>query len=443
MPVSLELHADMHVLVFTAAVSAIVGLAFSCAPAFSSSKLELVQSLRDDSSRQLAGLRFGGTLVAVQIALATLVLAGAGLLVRTFANLSTVDPGFDSHNLLLFGVDTTYASGDTGKLDSLHRDLQKQLAALPGVISVSYSEVPLLSGGYVQASVFPENRPQTTVDVLRISPNFFETMRFRLIGGRPLGEQDFKNARSDGTDKYRPVVINKALARLLFGERNPLGLHFRSGDTEATPSTVVGVVDNAKYDRLRGEVMPTIYSAIGSEQATFEIRTALDPKTLIPAARGLVRRFDRNLFLTDLKTQVDQIDENTYQERLVATLSSILAALALLVACIGIYGLLSYQVTRRTRDIGIRMALGARPGDILALVLRQAFALTAIGALIGVVAALLLTRYLQSFLFDIRPSDPLTLVAVSIMLGTTAALAGFVPARRAAKADPMVALRHD
>lgn len=443
MPIALELHADMRVLIFTAAISALVGLAFGCAPAFSSSKLELVQSLRDDSSPQVAGLKFGGTLVAVQIALATLVLAGAGLLVHTFVNLSSVDPGFDPHNLLLFGVDATYASGVDGKLDSLHRDLQKQLATLPGVTSVSYSEVPLLSGGGDQTSVFPENRPPIPVDVLRISPDFFRTMRFRLIAGRALGEQDFKITRSEGAGKYQPVVINKALARLLFGERNPLGLHFRSADTDSSSSEVVGVVDNAKYDSLRGEVMPTIYSGIGTQPATFEIRTALDPKTLIPAARELVRRFDRNLFLTDLKTQMDEIDENTYQERLVATLSSLLAALALLVACIGIFGLLSYQVTRRTRDIGIRMAFGARPGDILGLVLRQAVTLTALGTLIGVGASLVLIRYLQNFLFGVKPSDPLTLVAVSITLAATAVLASFVPARRAAKADPMVALRHD
>jgi len=268
-------------------------------------------------------------------------------------------------------------------------------------------------------------------------------MRFRLIAGRPLGEQDFKNTRSDGTVKFQPVVINHALARLLFGKRNPLGLHFRWGDTDSSSSEVVGIVDNAKYDSLRGEVMPTIYSGIGTEQATFEIRTASNPKTLIPAARELVRRFDRNLFLTDLKTQVDEIDENTYQERLVATLSSILAALAHLVACIGIYGLLSYQVTRRTRDIGIRMAFGARRGDILRLVLRQAVALTAIGALIGVVASLLLTRYLESLLFGVKPSDPLTFVAMPITLSATAVLASYVPARGAAKVDPMVALRHD
>ena len=443
MPIALELHADMRVLIFTAVISTTVGLAFGCAPAFSSSKLELVQSLRDDSSWQVAGLKFGGTLVAVQIALATLVLAGAGLLVRTLVNLSSVDPGFDPHNLLLFGVDATYANGDNGKLDTLHRNLQKQLATLPGVTSVSYSEVPLLSGGGVQTFVFPENQPQTTVDLLHISPDFLRTMRFRLIAGRPLGEHDFQHTRSDRAGEYQPVVINKALARLLFGDRNPLGLHFRSGTPDSPLSEVVGVVDNAKYDTLRGEVMPTIYSGIGTEQATFEIRTALDPKTLMPAVHELIRRFDRNLFLTDLKTQVDEIDENTYQERLVATLSSILAALALLVACVGIYGLLSYQVTRRTRDIGIRMAFGARPGDILRLVLQQAIALTAIGALIGVVASLVLTRYLQTFLFGVKPSDPVTFLAVPTTLAATAVLASFVPARRAAKVDPMVALRHE
>src|SRR5262249_23653978 len=214
-------------------------------------------------------------------------------------------------------------------------------------------------------------------------------------------------------------------------------------DTDSSPSEVVGVVDNAKYDSLRGEVMPTIYAGIGAQQATFEIRTALDPKTLAPAVHELVRRFDRNLFLTDLKTQVDEIDENRYQERLVATLSSILAVLALLVACIGIYGLLSYQVTRRTRDIGIRMAFGARRGDILRLILQQAVALAAIGALVGVVASLLLTRYLQSFLFGVKPSDPVTFLGVPITLAATAVLSSFVPARRAAKFDPMVALRHE
>lgn len=443
MPIALEVHADMRVLIFTAVITTTVGLAFGCAPAFSSRKLELVDSLRNDSSPQVARLKFGGTLVAVQIALATLVLAGAGLLVRTLANLISVDPGFDPHNILLFGVDATYVNSDNGKLDSLHRDLRRQLATLPGVKSVSYSELPLLSGGGVQTTVFLEHQAQTTVDLLRISPDFIRTMRFRLIAGRPLGEQDFKDTRSDRAGKYQPVVINKACARLLFGDRNPLGLHFSSEDADSSPSEVVGVVDNAKYDSVRGEVMPTIYSAIGAQPATFEIRTALDPKTLVPAVHELIRRFDRNLFLTDLKTQVDEIDENTYQERLVATLSSILAALALLVACIGIYGLLSYQVTRGTRDIGIRMAFGARPGDILRLILQQAVTLTAIGALAGVVASLLLTRYLQSFLFGVKPSDSITFVGVPITLAATAMLASFLPARRAAKVDPMVALRHE
>jgi ABC-type antimicrobial peptide transport system permease subunit len=189
--------------------------------------------------------------------------------------------------------------------------------------------------------------------------------------------------------------------------------------------------------------MPTIYSAAVRNGGNFEIRTAMDPKALMPAVRAAVARFDPNLLVTGMKTQMEQIDQNIYQERLIANLSSLFALLALIVACVGIYGLLSYQVSRRTHEIGIRVALGAQRGDVLRIVLRQGAILATSGALIGVGAALGVTRYLQSFLFGVKPSDPMTIVAVAFGLIAVALLASYIPARRAMKTDPMVALRYE
>jgi len=452
MPLQVDTRPDLHVLAFTVLVSAIVGLAFGFAPVFSSGQLELVSALKEGSGSTDISRRgrtaLANTLVVVQISLAVLVLVGAGLLVRTLSNLRAENVGFEPQDLLLFGVDTTYGNRTGGSLKVLHRELQEQLEMLPGVTSISYSAGPLLSGSAIRRPIFAQDQSASPilVNALPITPEFFKTMRIPLLAGRTFNAQDLEEKQSGKAPSYQPIVINEKLAHSLFGDQAPVGRLFRMGGPSAALSPlkeVVGVVGDTKYDALRAIVQPTIYSAITGDGGTFEIRTAMDPKALMPAVRATVSRFDSNLLITDMKTQMEQIDQNIYQERLIANLSSLFALLALIVACVGIYGLLSYQVTRRTHEIGIRLALGAQRGDVLRLVIRQGAILAALGVLIGIAAALAVTRYLQSFLFGVKPSDPLTIAAVACGLIAVALLASYIPARRAMKTDPMVALRYE
>ena len=439
---------DSHVLAFTLLVSALVSSIFGLVPALTSRKLELVPALKEGSSTGTSRgsrITLGNTIVVGQMALAMLILSGAGLVVRTVNNLRNVDPGFNPNNLVLFRVDSTYSSYANGKLNVLNRELREKLAELPGVTLVSYSAIPLLSGGGISRSIVPERQSgaPVQVDLLPISADFFETMRIPLLAGRTLNGQDFNDKQSNGAHTDKAVVINETLARRLFGQQNPLARHFQVEGPTSPEEEVVGVVADGKYDSLRKDVQPTVYEAIGNDGATFEIRTAKDPKALMPAVRTAIARFDSNLLITDMKTQVEQIDQNIYQERLIANLSSLFALLALIVACVGIYGLLSYQVTRRTHEIGVRLALGAQRGDVLRLVIRQGAILAVLGAVIGIAAALAVTRYLQSFLFGVKPSDPVTIIAVAFGLIAVALLASYIPARRAMKTDPMVALRYE
>jgi predicted permease len=450
MPMQVDVHPDPHVLAFTVLVSVLVGMTVGLTPALSTGRKDLVAVLKEGLAGSVGAthgrrITLGDVLVVVQIALTLLVLVGAGLFARTLANLKALNPGFDPQNLLVFGVDATYSSRAGGNLKVLHRELDEQLKMLPGVTSISYSALPLLAGAGMSGPIFPEDQPNSPIQVelLPIAPDFFKTMQIPLLAGRTLNAQDSEDKPSDNVHRYQPMVINKKLAHRLFGERNPIGRYFRAGPPGSPLIEVVGVVDDAKYDNMRDTVMPTIYAAIGDDAVTFEIRTAMDPKNLMPFVRAAVSRFDSHLLITDMKTQMEQIDQNIYPERLIANLSSLFALLALIVACVGIYGLLSYQVSRRTHEIGIRLASGAQRGDVLRLVMRQGAVLAVLGALIGIAAALAVTRYLQSFLFGVKPSDPATIVAVAFGLIAVALLASYIPARRAMKTDPMVALRYE
>ncbi len=445
LPVQVDVHPDAHVLAFTAALSIFVGIAVGLSPAFLRPPLNLVSALKESTYTATVGrarrINFGSSLVLIQMTLAMLVLAGTGLLVRTLSNLKAEKIGFDPNHLLIFQVDATYSNRTGPQILGLYRDLQDQLASLPGVSSASRSGVLPLSGGGMGGPIFSTDQSGLPihVNVLPVAASFFETMRIPLLEGRSFGGEDSADSRSE-----TPVVVNKALARRLFGELNPVGRHFRQNATGAEDD-IVGVVADAKYGNLRDAMAPTVYTSIGGwdGEVFFEIRAALDPKALMPEIRAAVSRFDPNLLVTGMKTQMEQIDQNIYQERLVANLSSLFALLALVVACVGIYGLLSYQATRRSREIGIRLALGAQRGQVFQLVLRQGTALAAFGALMGAGAALALTRYLQSFLYGVKPSDPVTIVAVAFLLVAVATLASYIPARRAMKTDPMEALRYE
>jgi len=276
------------------------------------------------------------------------------------------------------------------------------------------------------------------VHVNQVGPRFFETLGIPLALGRAIGPEDTSRAP-------KVAVINKMLARQYFGSSNPVGRHvgLSGGDIE-----IVGVVANAKYADVRKEVPPTIYVAYVQyperlRAMHFEVRTAGDPVAIIPAMRRAVQDLDNNLPLFDVNTQAEQIDQTIFQERLFAKLSSFFGLLALTLTCVGLYGIMTYAVTRRTNEIGIRVALGADRRTIMGMVMRDVLALVAIGIIIGIPAALASARLISHMLFGLTPTDPLTIVVTSLVMAAVAALAGYLPARRASHVDPMVALRYE
>jgi predicted permease len=446
-PLQLDVHLDARVLIFTGSMSMLAGILLGVVPAFRSTRGDLVSALKKNSgdgsaiSGGVAGrFKIGDSLVVGQVALSVLVLVISTLLLRTLANLKSIDPGFDTRQVLIFGIDPTSAGYKESRIRSLYRDLQARLANIPGVISASYSSEVLLSDGLTTTDIHLEGQSdKSTVEteIMAVGPGFFETMRIRLLVGRGLGQSDVASAR--------PVaVVNQAFANRFFTDRTPVGLHVRrkAGD-EQIESEIVGVVADTKYDQLRKQVEPTLYMPVEGGRAYFELRAASNPAALIPAVRQAVSDLDNNLPLLNVRTQSETVDRLLFNERLIARLSALFAALALVLVCIGIYGLLSYEVSRRTREIGIRSALGAHPSDVLRLVVGQGIVLALAGTGIGIAASFGITRYLQSMLYEVRPSDPLTFAVTSLFLIVVALLACYVPARRAANVDPMVALRYE
>lgn len=453
---------DLRVLGFTVAISLCTGIIFGVAPAFCSVRVNLTPALKEgEGSSAGAGhaggkwFSIGNALVVTQVALAIVVLVGAGLLVRTLQNLRGVDMGFDAHNILIFGIDPTLAGYKGAQADILYRDLQGRLAETPGVKSASYSMMPLLSNGLMITMFHWPGTPadQTAeADMLDVGPNFFETLHIPFLAGREFGAADFEIAAGNGGDKPTaaptPVIVNQAFVEKYLAKENPIGKAFGESAAgpfgAATPGyEIVGVVHDAKYNDLRREIHPMMYQPHHVGVATFEIRTAADPQALLPAIREVVGQVNADLPLFGVTTQSEQIDRLLFQERLVARLAGFFGVLALVLACIGLYGLLSYEVSRRTREIGIRIALGAQPERVLRLVLRQGIALAIVGVIVGIVVALGVTRYLASMLYEVRASDPVTMIAAAVLLALVALAACYIPARRATRVDPMVALRYE
>ena len=439
---------DARVLAFAVVIAMLTGILFGLAPAFRGSRINVGPALKDSSGSSVGAAKatghrigLGSCLVITQVALSVVVLVGAGLLVRTLANLRNVNPGFDTHNVLLFGINPTLAGYKVDRIQGLYRELQARLASVPGVISASYSSDTLLNNGLWTSGVHIEGRPKdltVETDMLAVGPEFFETMRLPLVKGRTFSESDLQSQRA-------VAVVNQAFARRFLAGKNPLGLHL--GGT--TPSgnqverEIVGIVGDARYDSLRKNVEPTAYVPLQEGAAHFAIRTSTRPEALIPTVRQVVTSLDDNLPLFDIRTQTATIDRLLFNERLVALLSSVFGTLALFLACLGLYGLLSYEVGRRTREIGIRTALGAQPREIFRLVLGQGLTLSGIGAMIGVAVAVGFTRYLDSLLYGVGATDPLTFVTIAFVLFAVALIACYVPARRAMRVDPMVALRYE
>jgi predicted permease len=490
-PLSFTVAPDWRILAFTISTALFTGILFGLAPALRSTQVDLTPALKENTTtaarggrRMGRGFHLGNTLVIAQVGLSVIVLIGAGLVVRTLRNLRAINPGFDTRNLLLFGIDPTLSGYKDAQIQSLYQNLQTRLAALPGVISASYSSFALLTGNRLAADVHIEGQPEkkaVPVDQLAVGPGFLKAMRIPLLEGRKFTSEDFEMAaeasaaskaaeQAGGAATVQPganasasvlpaipVLVNRAFVRRYFPGQNPLGKRITQVDedeTGATPASknpkspgwqIVGVVGDTKYSVLRRAIHPTIYFPLtgGGGGAYFELRTAGNPALLIRAVRNVANQVDSRLPLSDIHTQSQEIDELLLRERLVARIASFFGVLAVLLACMGLYGLLSYEVTRRTREVGIRMALGAQKPDVLRLVVKQGMVLALAGVGVGIAGALGLTRFLFSLLYGVKPADPLTFVVVSMVLSGVALLACYIPARRAAKVDPMVALRYE
>ena len=483
---------DWRVLAFTIAVTLATGILFGLAPALRGSRIDLTPSLKESASSLPSGAAHTGrffhlsdALVVAQVALSMVVLIGAGLLVRTLRNLHNLNPGFDTQNILLFGINPTIAGYTDAQTQQLYSNLQQRFAALPGVISASYAEEALLNGGRSGTYVHFDGAPpqqNTLTDELPVGLNFFSTMRIPFLAGRAFTLADFaaaaatnaaqnalqaaaetsaspaasvSAAKSAAEQAYAhsapvPVIVNELFARKYFPKRNAVGLHI--GNDHVTDNDVqnpgpgyiiVGIVGDTKYAQLRRDIAPIMFLPLVSNSAYFELRTAANPTALIQNVREIVSRTGNNLPLFHVSTEAKAINDLLMQERLVSRLSTFFGALALVLACIGLYGLLSYEVTRRTREIGIRMALGAQQRDLMKLVVGQGIFLALIGAAIGIAAALGVTRFMSAMLYGIHADDPATFAGVAILLTLVALLACYIPARRAMKVDPMIALRYE
>jgi len=459
---------DWRVLAFTAGISLLTGIVFGLAPALRGSDVSLTSSLKTTSDGlgvapqgRHRRITAGGMLVSVQMALAIVVLVTAGLFVRTLSNLKALNPGFDAHNVLLFGIDPRLAGYKGAQVDSLFQRLQEKFSALPGVTAASYSAAPLLAGSLRTTSFRKPGTPPTThdekddvpSDELPVGPKFFSTLHIPFLTGRDFTAADFavagENSGEQPGSAPTPVIINQVLAEQYFPGVNPVGQIFAdtvpvNPEEKKNPGfVVIGVVGNTKYNTLRREIQPAFYSPNVDGSAFFELRTALDPMALVPLAKDIANHENQDLALFRIATQKQMLDRQVFLERITAQLSSFFGLLALVLACLGLYGLLSYEVTRRTREIGIRMAVGARTHNVIRLVLSKALGLIIAGAAVGIGMALGVTRFLASFLYGVHAGDPLTLVGVAALLTIVALAACYIPARRATSVDPLVALRYE
>jgi predicted permease len=454
----LDVPLDSRVLGFTAAVSMLTGILFGLAPALQATRLELTPAL-NENARGVGGQRFrwGRFLVMGQVALSLTLLVGAGLFVRSLGKLQGEDLGFKPENVLLFSVDPQLIRYQGAQIAGLYKQMLERIATLPGVSSVSLSRQGLLNGGGTQGSIkvsgyTPDAAENSMIQTregaewnapwfCQVGPKFFETAGLTLLRGRDITSLDNETAP-------KVAVVNETFARYYFGNAEPIGKRFDRGPDDGGEVEIVGLVKDAKNRNIREETPRTFYIPFLQDpsswrETTFQVRTTGQPLQLVEAIRREVQGIDEKLPIFRVRTLQAQIDESLGQERLVAALSSLFGLLALLLACAGLYGVLSYCVSRRTQEIGIRLALGAKPGDVLKLVMRQGITLTLGGLAIGLIGAWTVTRLLVNLLYGISATDSLTFISVSLLLTLFALLACYLPARRATKVDPLAALRHE
>jgi predicted permease len=436
---------DWRVLAFVAGLSCVTAVVFGIVPAFRSTAINVNAALKEQGRSVVASRSWlGRALLVAQVGISVVLLIGAALFLRTVQNLRHVDVGFDARNLVMFRVAPQLNRYDEIRTTALYRDMFERLGAIAGVRGVAASNPALLSGSVNQTSIFVQGRSYTaesqdSINRLVVTPGFLQVMGIPVMLGRGLTDQDTRTAP-------RVVLINEAAAKKYFPGANPIGQRIGQSLENAGQNEIVGVVRDTKYNSLRDEAPPTMYQPhlqAGMPRPSFVVRTAGDPLAAVGAVREAVRQLDPNLPLQGVSTQMEQIEGRLQQEKLFAQAYSLFGGLALLVASVGLFGVMSYSVARRTSEIGIRMALGAKPGDVLRQVMGESLVLVLAGVVAGVAAALAAGRLVASLLFGVQATDPAAMTTAVIVLLVVASIAGYLPARRASRVDPMVALHEE
>ena len=429
----------------------LTGILFGLLPALRSTRVSLTSAMK--GSQALEGdrpMRFRARkwIVALQVALSLVLLVAAGLLLRSFAKLATLDIGFDRDNVLLVGTNLQTAKFPPDRQLATFEEIESQVSALPGIISAGRSVKTPIGGSHWNDVIRTDwSKAITGDDALAyfnyVSPGFFQTLRMPRLAGRNFNGGDSKTSLA-------VAIINETLARRFFPDLNPIGRTFRIDQVSGQPGPpveVIGIIKDSKYSSVRESTLPTVFFPVTqapayAEAETFELRTAIPPSALVGPVQAAVASVNKQIPL-DFHTLAEQVKDSMVQERMLALLSGFFGALALLLAMIGLYGTLNYLVTQRQTEFGIRLALGAPRGSILRLVMRDLALVLAAGVVVGICISLAATRLLQQMLFELGPRDAVTMIGAAAVLSAVALLAGYLPARRATKVDPMVALRYE
>ena len=447
---SLDVRLDVAMMVFAGILAVATGILFGLFPALHSTRPSLVTTLREDAGQKGAARgasRFRMTLATVQIALSMALLVAAGLFIKSLVNVSRVELGVNSENLIAFGISPELNGYTPERSRALFERVEEELAALPGVTNVAASLVPLLAGNNWGSSVSvqgfaagPDTDTQSSYN--EVGPGYFRTVGISLLAGR-----EFTPADALSTGKV--AIVNETFAKKFGLGRDAVGKYMSdsSGANAKLDMQIVGLVQDAKYSEVKDPTPPLFFRPYRQDPRLgfigFYVKTATTPEQLMPAIQSAIARLDPNLPLENLKTVEQQVRENVFLDRMISTLAAAFAALATLLAGVGLYGVLAYTVAQRTREIGVRMALGADGSNVRRMVLRQVGVMTLIGAVVGLAGAVALGRGAQSLLFEMGGNDPMVFVSATVLLAFVALAAGFVPAQKAARIDPMIALRYE
>jgi predicted permease len=451
---------DLRILLFTLAITVVTALIFGLVPALQATRPDVGKTLKDQAGAVVGGSRgrLRSTLVVAQVSLSLLLLIGAGLFLRTLNNLSNLSPGFPVDRLVGFNIDPSLSGYKTDRIKIFYQQLTDAISSIPGVRSVGSAAVRILENDEWDSGMTVEGYAPPTPDahaqpyMNQISPSYFATLGVPIVVGRDFrvtDNQAIKNGPEPDNWTPTAVMINETFAKRFFAGRNPVGMHIGFGTDPGTktPMEVIGVVEDIKYTSLRDDIPPQAYVPyLGSHLVTgmtVYVRTTLDPAPLMSMIRAKVRELDPNIPIYDLRTTDRQISNSLSSERMIASLSSVFGFLATLLAIIGLYGLMAYTVAQRTREIGIRMALGAAQGNVIWMVMRQVLLLVGIGVVVGVPASLALARVIKSQLYGLSAHDLSTVVLATTGLAVIACAAGYIPALRASRVGPMVALRYE